>query len=195
MEHAKRVAIKWAVAAQAAQREKKREEACHKDVRTGLFQKCPSADIHSGVTLQQTYYLLFCHFGFSTTNLGPDSISAPEMSASLTITRALSLPPSCSLSVSLTLAEWVCPLREKMVLFTALHPTLKKKKKTLSTRFRVDFPPLLKSSALPLIKNWPANRNTMFVECATVRRDSCPNGNSSGGMQSFSSQGFMVGSA
>ena len=45
---------------------------------SGLFHKCPSVDTHSGVTLQQTYYLLFCHFGFSTTNLGPDSISTAD---------------------------------------------------------------------------------------------------------------------
>lgn len=54
----------------------------------GLFQKCPSVGAHSGVTLQQTYYLLFCHFGFSTANLGQDSISAPEMSDSLTASHA-----------------------------------------------------------------------------------------------------------
>lgn len=95
----------------------------------GLFQKCPSVDIHSGVTLQQTYYLPFCHFGFSTTNLEQDSISAPEMSASLTITRALFLSPSLSGCVPSGRGE-------KMLLFTANLPTLKK---TLSTRSRADF--------------------------------------------------------
>lgn len=116
MEHAESGEVKWAVAAKPCNRKRNGKRPVIRTSETGLFQKCPSVDIHSGVTLQQTYYLLFCHFGFSTTNLGPDSISAPEMSASLTITRALSL----------TLAEWVCPLREEMVLFTALHPTLKK---------------------------------------------------------------------
>lgn len=118
MEHAKSVEVKWAVAAQPCNGKRNGKQPVIRTSEAGLFQKCPSVDIHSGVTLQQTYYLLFCHFGFSTTNLGPDSISAPVMSASLTITQALSL--------ALTLPEWVCPLREKMVLFTALHPTLKK---------------------------------------------------------------------
>lgn len=132
MEHAKSVVVKMGCGCAAVEREgREREEACHKDVRAGLFQKCPSVDTHSGVTLQQTYYLLFCHFGFSTTNLGPDSISAPEMSAPLTITRALSLssplthPPRLSLPLSPSLSGCV-PLRKKMVLFTALHRTLKK---------------------------------------------------------------------
>lgn len=76
----------------------------------GLFQKCPSVGAHSGVTLQQTYYLLFCHFGFSTTNLGQDSISAPEMSDSLTASRALTRAGVHGHTISLTLdAEWVCP--------------------------------------------------------------------------------------
>lgn len=128
MEHTESVEVKWAGVAQPCNRKRNGKRPVIRTSEAGLFQKCPSVDTHSGVTLQQTYYLLFCHFGFSTTNLGQDSISAPDMSASLTITQALSL------SLSLTLAEWVCPLREKMV--------------------------LLKASVLPLIRNWPANRNT-----------------------------------
>lgn len=48
------------------------------------FPKCPRVDTHSSVTFQQTYYLLFCHFGVSTSNSGQDSISAPETAASRT---------------------------------------------------------------------------------------------------------------
>lgn len=82
-------------------------------------------------------------------------------------------------TLSLTLAEWVCPLRETMVLFTALLPTLKKH---LAPDPELIFFPLLKVLALPLIKNWLANRNTIFTEYATATKDSCPNGNFSGGM-------------
>jgi len=103
----------------------------------GLFQKCPSVDIHSGVTLQQTYYLPFCHFGFSTTNLGPDSISAPAMSAPLTITQALSsLSPFLSGCVPSGGRRRCFFSSSSFFFFTALHPTLQK---TLSTRFRADF--------------------------------------------------------
>lgn len=51
---------------------------------SGLFPKHPSVDTHSSVTLQQTYYLPFCHFGFSTSNSGQDSISAAETAAART---------------------------------------------------------------------------------------------------------------
>lgn len=84
--------MKWALAAQQCNGKRKRKGPVTRTSETGLFQKCPSVDVHSGMTLQQTYYLLFCHFGFSTTNLGPDSISTPETSACLTISAALPLP-------------------------------------------------------------------------------------------------------
>lgn len=62
-----------------------------------------------GVTLQQTYYLLFCHFGFSTTFFGPDSISTPDMyAASQTITDWLLRLHSRSLAQSLSPLEWTC---------------------------------------------------------------------------------------
>lgn len=121
MEHAKSVEVKWAVAAQPCNGRRNGKRPVIGTSEAGLFQKCPSVDIHSGVTLQQTYYLLFCHFGFSTTNLGPDSISAPEMSASLTITQPLSLSSPLS-----PILSGCVPSGKKMVFFTALHPTLKK---------------------------------------------------------------------
>lgn len=116
MEHSESAEVKWAVAAQRVTG-KNGKRPVRRTSESVAFQKCPSVDIHSGVTLQQTYYLLFCHFGFSTSNLGPDSISAPQRSASLTIKLVL---------FPLALARRVCPFRESTVLFTALHPTLQK---------------------------------------------------------------------
>lgn len=135
----------------------------------GLFQKCPSVDTHSGVTLQQTYYLLFCHFGFSTTNLGQDSISAPETSASLTITRALALSPWLSGCV---------PSGRRWCFLQQISPA---EKKTLSTRSTAE------SSLPPTIKG---------VRAATNQKPACKQkymltglGNFSGGMGSV---GFLM---
>ena len=60
------------------------------------------------------HYKLGTRFNFSTRDVCFSDHHTSTLSLSL------------SLSLSLTLAEWVCPLREKMVLFTANLPTLKK---------------------------------------------------------------------
>lgn len=117
------------------------KKAVIKTSSTALFQKLPCVDIHSGVKLQQTYYLLFCHFGFSLANAAPDSISTPDMSAFQTIA-------ALKISAGETRQSCVCVFA--CVHGRVLHISLRKGyscylthfsqlRKTLSSRYSVDF--------------------------------------------------------
>lgn len=95
MEHTESVEGKWAVVAQPCNGKRPVIGTSG----AGLFQKCPSVDTHSGVTLQQTYYLLFCHFGFSTCKLGTGfNFSTRYVCFSDHHTSTLSFSPSLGVS-------------------------------------------------------------------------------------------------
>lgn len=74
---------------------------------SGLFPKSPSVDTHSSVTLQQTYYLPFCHLVFPFHTQGR-------------------IPFQQRRRLPLARAEWVWPFREKMLHFTGKSANLKK---------------------------------------------------------------------
>lgn len=137
---------------QPCNRKNKWEEACHKDVRSRTVPEMPkcghtlrrdvTANLLSTIlSLWFFHYKLGTRFNFST--------------------RDVCLSDHHARTLSLTLTEWVCPLGEggEDAAFYSKSPNLKK---TLSTRSRADFffSPLLKASVLPLMRKWPANRNT-----------------------------------
>lgn len=128
--------------------EEERKEGCHQHVRKPtLPPKCPSVDTRRSVTLQQTYYLLFCHFAFSTSNSGAR------------------FNFSSGRRLLLTLAEWACPFGEKKMVpffFPANLPTLKKTQihSCVST-------PLLEAPVLQLIKASLQTEMSAHSSCPT----------------------------
>lgn len=110
---------------------------------SGLFPKSPSVDTHSSVTLQQTYYLPFCHLVFPFHTQGK-------------------IPFQQRRRLPLARAEWVWPFREKMLHFTGKSANLKQK--PLGTR-----PPLWKAPLLQQIKASLQTHTNAHCRCPTFR--------------------------